>query len=199
MALLLFGVVLPSIALYQAANGVDGLTEEVNSENEFKNMIDNYDEMRSLLANANDYAFISLVFVESSNQKTMINKQVMKVAIINIGFAVISIGMMMIILGINDGGASGKGGFGDIVFDFRTGSTGIVVFVIGATMATLGAVMKNEYQTAGVPGYGAVLKGGGELEATKKLFTLCGEIHKGEPNEIPTCFYDEFKNNFLRE
>jgi len=35
----------------------------------------------------------------------MVNKQIMKVSIIQIGFAVISIGMMLIILGINGGGA----------------------------------------------------------------------------------------------
>ena len=70
-----------------------------------------------------------------------------------IGFAVISVGMMLIVLGINDGGAAAGAHVASIQFDFKTGSTGVVVFVVGALMATAGGVLKNDYSTVPIPSF----------------------------------------------
>jgi hypothetical protein len=58
---------------------------------------------------------------------------------------------MFIVLGINDGGAQVTGGTDEIKFDFKTGSTGVLVFVVGALMATVGGVLKNDYSTVPIP------------------------------------------------
>jgi hypothetical protein len=119
-------------------------------------LVSNFSESKKYLLSANDYALYSLLYVEHANQKTMINKQVMKSTVVHIGFAVISVGMMLIILGIKeDVGSSTEAsveGHG-IKFDFKTGSTGVAMFCVGAIMATIGGVLKNDYQTSEIPKY----------------------------------------------
>lgn len=83
----------------------------------------------------------------------MINKQVMKTSIINIGFAVMSIGLMLLVLGIESGGAEASAAVNELEFNLKTGSTGVAIFVVGAIMATLGGVLKNDYQTSQIPNY----------------------------------------------
>ncbi len=61
--------------------------------------------------------------------------------------------MMLSLLGIKDGGLVGSGEAAGIKFDFKTGSTGVAMFVVGALMATIGGVLKNDYQTSLIPDY----------------------------------------------
>ncbi len=86
----------------------------------------------------------------------MLNKQSMKLTIIHIGLAVISVGMMFIILGINDGGGEGGVKLSGIDFNFKTVSSGLAIFIAGALMAS-GALINNIYTTAAVPGYVQIL------------------------------------------
>lgn len=80
---------------------------KINNIDTSQELQHNYDALKGNLVSANDYVLYSLMFVEQSNQRTMLNKQSMKLTIIHIGLAVISVGMMFIILGINDGGGEG--------------------------------------------------------------------------------------------
>ncbi|MCJ1958667.1 hypothetical protein MUB10_27560, partial [Klebsiella variicola] len=72
----------------------------------------------------------------------------MKLTIIHIGLAVISVGMMFIILGINDGGGEGGVKLSGIDFNFKTVSSGLAIFIAGALMASGGALINNIYTTA---------------------------------------------------
>ncbi|GLS96525.1 hypothetical protein GCM10007918_38170 [Piscinibacter gummiphilus] len=104
---------------------------------------------------AHDYAMAALIFVETSNRAVMVSKQQMKLAVMHIGFAVISIGLMLIALGIDAGGIDVTGQSPDSKYSvsLKVASTGVLVFVIGAGMATIGGIMKTEYQTLSTPSF----------------------------------------------
>lgn len=155
-SIVLFGVVFPVYVLFQAYQGIAALKDDVSYKTSTTELVSEFSDVSKKMDSANDYALFSLMYVEHANQKTMINKQIMKAAIVHTGFAVISIGMMLIILGINDGGLEGTAEANSLKFDFKTGSTGVGVFVIGALMATAGGVLKNDYSTSKIPMYGEV-------------------------------------------
>ena len=120
----------------------------------------------------------------------MINKQIMKVTIMQIGFAVISVGMMFIVLGINDGGASGGAEVSGFKFDFKSGSTGVVVFVVGALMATAGGVLKNDYNTVPIPEFVYLST---HPEYTKSINAYI-ECKKFSEDKFRDCFIGVFQN-----
>ncbi|MDH5668829.1 MAG: hypothetical protein OEY86_12530 [Nitrospira sp.] len=155
-AIIVFGVVFPSLVIFQAYAGISSLRDNVAYQTTGNSLIDNFQSAKKHISSANDYALFSLLYVEHANQKTMINKQVMKVSIVHIGFAVISVGLMLIILGIQEGGVEGGIDVQGLKFDFKTGSTGVAMFCIGAIMATVGGVLKNDYQTSEIPKYETV-------------------------------------------
>ena len=193
IAVLLFGVVFPLVVLVQAYQGIASLNNNVGYNTTVEDLVGHFSKTKSSLSTENDYALFSLLYVEHANQKTMINKQIMKVAIVHIGFAVISIGMMLIILGINDSGMEGKASANGIDFDFKTGSTGVAVFVIGAIMSTAGGVLKNDYQTSEIPMYSGTIKSsskGAKYNEIVNAYQVCEE-----QTETPTkdCFMQIFK------
>jgi hypothetical protein len=153
LAVVLLGIVVPIIVLAQAYTGLATLGDTVGRPAYQTAPAETLKGVQPLLRGANDYALFSVMSAEHTNQVVVTNKQVMKIAIMQIGFAVISLGLMLVILGINDGGGEGAAALVDLKFDFKTGSTGVVVFVVGAAMATAGGVLKNEYTTVPLPGY----------------------------------------------
>lgn len=193
VAVIIFGVIFPVLILFQAYIGIHSLRDDVAYKTSMSDLISNLAKSKEYLLNANDYALYSLLYVEHANQKTMINKQVMKSTVVHIGFAVISIGMMLIILGIKEEGTSDTKAAIDahgIKFDFKTGSTGVAMFCVGAIMATIGGVLKNNYQTSAIPSYETVdqhvlpSKYKKSIEAYKACST------KGE--DFETCFSQLF-------
>lgn len=156
IASIVFGIFLPVLILFQAYSGMASLKDDVVYNVTTSDLAMNLGEAKENLDNPNDYALFSLLYVEHANQKTMINKQILKTSVMHIGFAVISIGMMLIILGIEQGGVEGAFSSQGVSFDFKTGSTGVAVFCVGALMATIGGVLKNEYTTSTIPSFGEV-------------------------------------------
>lgn len=155
VAVFLFGIVFPCVVLIQAYSSVCSLREDIKYTTKLDDLPKYVNNAHSTSWSTNDYLLFSLLYVEHANQKTMINKQVMKTSIVLIGFGVISVGMMLILLGIEVGGLNGVFGIGDIKFNVVTGSTGVGVFVLGAIVATLGGVLKNDYQTSSIPPFGS--------------------------------------------
>lgn len=70
-------------------------------------------------------------------------------------FSVASVGIMFILLGVNDGGAELSAETAGTKIDFKTASTGLAAFLIGAGMAYGAGMIPNEYKTVGVPTYGS--------------------------------------------
>jgi len=191
LGILIFGIVFPVIILFQSYMGISSLRDDVSYKTTMDDLVVNLSGAKNHLASANDYALYSLLYVEHANQKTMINKQVMKTTIVNIGFAVISVGMMLIILGIKEEGVSGaeaKVQAHGINFDFKTGSTGVAMFCVGAIMATIGGVLKNDYQTSEIPKYESVAPVDPSYDKSINAYQACSS--QGESFE--TCFTQIF-------
>lgn len=150
-AIIALGVVIPLIVLFQAYIGLQNLAREVRQEENMATLVENFSSVRKQSLTSDDYLLFSLMYSEHANQKTMINKQILKVSIMQLGFAVISVGMMFIVLGIRDGGADGGGGVAGYTFNFKVGSTGVLMILLGSAMATAGAVFRNEYKVVPIP------------------------------------------------
>ena len=149
---LMLGVIVPAIILFQSMMGLSALSASIK-EADNGDLISLTGKLKSLHPTGNDYSFVSLINSERANKKVMISKQIMKVSVMQIGFAVISLGMMLIVLGINDGGIDTRGNYQGMSFDLKTGSSGIVIFLVGAGMASAGGILKNDYSTVQIPQY----------------------------------------------
>lgn len=171
MTLLCFGIIVPVVLLIQAYSSTSSLAEDVKYSSNFNDLHVSINIAKKQKWDVNDYALYSLLYTEQANLKTMLNKQQMKISIVCIGFAVISIGLMMIILGITASEGveiNAKAKLLEFEFDLKTSSVGAAIFVIGAIMATLGGVLKNEYQTSSIPSYSSSGKDFGVSEKEVK-------------------------------
>ncbi|MFT4503162.1 hypothetical protein [Caballeronia sp. 15711] len=164
---LFFGVILPVVVLFQAYMTLYAMPKTIPGHE--MDVVQTFGDVKKLASDsniANDYALFAMLFAEQSNKQAIVNKQLLKVVIIQVGFAVISVGLMFIILGISDGGATFGGKGGGISVDLKTGSTGLVTFVIGAAMAAGGALIPNEYTTVGAPDFAQIV-GDTEIHTTQ--------------------------------
>ena len=193
------GVIAPVFILVMTYFQIASTSDSLNGT---KTTADVIAEFKSLedIGNGNDYQLLSLMLVEYGNIKTVQNKQRMKVAVIYIGFAVISIGLAVFVLGFKEPAAGPAdqhanniaGSAAGVSIDVKTSSTGVLVFVVGAVMATVGGILPNTYQGSGIPGYihttGAVAL---TPEIEQMLATLNDShiaFNKCQQTKIPNCF-----------
>jgi len=195
-SIVIFGVIFPVYVLFQAYQGVAGLQNNVSYNKTLTQLVADFADAKKNIDSVNDYALFSLMYVEHGNQKTMINKQTMKAAIVHIGFAVMSIGMMLLILGINNGGIEGSAGTENLKFDFKTGSTGIAVFVIGSVMATVGGILKNEYSSSTIPMY----EGAGNEQYAKSVnaYKSCFTSKSENPEKCFAGIFEQINRSNLK-
>ncbi|MEL6487498.1 MAG: hypothetical protein AAFQ13_10200 [Pseudomonadota bacterium] len=196
-AVAIFGIIVPIAILFQAYLGLSELRSDVSKHLTEQTTSEEYKQVRPLLQGANDYAFYNLLYSEKTNLAVVTNKQVMKVTVIQIGFAAISLGLMFVMLGVNDGGAEGAVEGSGIKVDFKTSSTGAVVFVVGALMATAGGVLKNEYVTVPIPGY--IDRGDGVNQQAHIQALEIYEDCRSQPKIKYECFYKHFASEFALE
>jgi hypothetical protein len=176
---LVLGLIIPATLLSNVITSVSTLNEQITHKEGFKQVVEHFKSVKQDLETSNDYALISMLAAENANQKTMINKQAMKVAVIQIGFSVISIGLLFVVLGFNDGGVTAVGGDGNINFNIKTGSTGLAAIIVGASMATMGGVLKNEYKTVQVPMYSGTFSAEDmALSSCEELFNILVGVQK---------------------
>lgn len=191
IAILGLGIIFPAFTLLQAYAGLSNLREKVMAESDNVKLVQIYQEFKKNARSADDFRMFALLFTENANQKTMINKQVMKVSIMQIGFSVMSLGLMFVVLGINDGGANATGSFMGVQIDIKKASTGVLVFLIGAGMATAGGVLKNDYSTVKIPMFGDDVAGK-VIERDRRTvaaFNACKE----QGGNAEKCFYQIFE------
>lgn len=192
-AIVLLGVLIPIIVLVQAYAGLDKLTSEVRQEGTTASLVETFKAVKHQASAPDDYRLFSLLYSEHANQKTMINKQVLKVSIMQIGFAVVSVGMMFIVLGIRDGGATGTAEGGGLSFNFKVGSTGVLMILVGAAMSTAGGVLRNEYNTVPIPLFGGsagVPEAEGQLAQSIEAYKTC---KREAGDEKDKCFINLFE------
>ncbi len=157
IAVVMFGVLMPVFLLVTAYSNLQVVSEKLYPTESERALLEGFAPLKEVFTSANDYILYSLMYVEQSNQKTMLNKQAMKLTIIHIGFAVMCLGIMFVVLGINDGGAEAGAPLAGGLINIKTASTGFAIFFSGAVMASGGALLNNHYATAAVPGYIQVL------------------------------------------
>jgi hypothetical protein len=203
-AIIVFGLVLPALVFWHAYLGFNLLSDNFNRQSKPVDIAQIFASMKAshslVEGEADDYAMLSFMYSEQSSRSLLINKQLLKVVVMQMGFAVASVGLMFIVLGIRDGGADSSIEAQGVKFDFKTGSTGLVTFIIGAAMVAAAGIIYNEYTGVGYPQYiqTANSKTGispdiqaelSQLGLTKKVAILC----RLKPNP-DACFAKSFAN-----
>lgn len=176
IAVVVLGVLFPVLILAQASLGLASLARNIDRSLNQDEVVEVFKKVQPAVKTANDYALYSEMFAENVNQTIITNKQIIKVVVIEIGFAAMSLGLMFVLLGVNDGGGEGGVSWGEARIDFKTASTGALVFLVGAVMATAGGVLKNDYKTVPLPQYIALDGSSGpsaEETSTLEAFRKC--------------------------
>ncbi|GAB2923013.1 hypothetical protein [Rheinheimera gaetbuli] len=199
LAGIILGIFIPVFLLFNVIENINNLQNSVKNDNS-DNIINSFRDVKPLLNTANDYALYSVIIAEQANQKTMINKQVMKVAVIQIGFSVISIGLLFVVLGFNDGGFEAFGSGAGFSFDVKTGASGLAAIIIGASMSTLGGVLKNEYWTVKPPDYIVEYS----MPASESILKNCKKIFINLPKDdfpekVSVCVHGQTLNLLKKE
>ncbi len=190
----LFGIILPLISILLVFIGNALLLIDLRYDVTLNDLTTNAAKFKEENPNGNDYALFSLLYIEHANQKIMVNKQTIKLSVILIGVAVISIGIMMIILNINVGGMEGHVKVNGFKFGFNTATTGVAFFIVGVLMIIIPGLIKHEYQTASVPTY-RYTEIQTQFSQSLKAYSECKE--KGD--EFPYCFTNKFEQINYKE
>ncbi|MCF2845816.1 hypothetical protein NH514_00305 [Pseudoalteromonas sp. ACER1] len=150
----IFGLIIPGILTFNVMGNLAQLEQSINSKQDLEKVASIYRTLKEEVEVQNQYALASYLFSSAINQNTLINKQIMKTVAIHIGFSVISFGVLFIILGINQGSISASGTFANSTsIDFKSGSMGVGVILIGGVMVTTAAIHTNEYTGVSIPAY----------------------------------------------
>lgn len=147
-----FGVLVPLGLLVQAYMAMAYLGEVIRESSGYP-LVRQMRELQPHLRTPDDYRLASQVLAESANQRAMVNKQAMKVSAMHVGFATISLGIMMILLGVKGEEQAGVKVLSAAI-DFRKVSTGALIFSVGAAITAAAALLPNYYSTVGMPVFG---------------------------------------------
>ena len=188
-AFLVLGLLLPAVLLFQAHQAMGRMSEVTADGNDIASIVKSLPASVQSLKSQNDYALLSIAMIEASNQRTMLTKQRMKMSVMHIGFAVISLGLMMLVMGLEAGGIDVAGGSPDkLSFNLKTTSTALTAVLLGAAMSTAGALVPNPYTTVSVPSY-APLTDATVDERLQKLQTLAAQCSTEAPKtQLAICF-----------
>lgn len=169
-AVLFLGLLLPAVLLFQAHQAMGRMSEIASDGNDIASVLKSLPAGVQQLRSQNDYAILSIAIMEASNQRTMQVKQRMKMSVMHIGFAVVSLGLMMLVLGLEAGGVDITTGQSpqSLALNLKTTSTAVTAIVLGASMAAAGALIPNPYTTVSVPSYAPVAN----LAADERLLKL---------------------------
>ena len=144
-AAIIFGLALPEAIMYQAYSAMEQLIETLRSADGFP-LLDKFSTIRPHLTRPEDYMLASQIVAESASQRTMINKQVMKASAMHVGFATMSLGLMLVLLGFKEY-QQAQVSAGGITVDLRRVTSGALVFLAGSAMTAAAALTPNEYRT----------------------------------------------------
>lgn len=195
LAILFLGFIFPIALIFQSYIGMQTLTSDFKTTSKNEGAVSEVQQLKKLITTSNDYNFASLVFLENKNFEVMKRKQIMKVTVIQLGYAMMSIGLMLIMLGFEDKEHALSGGWDSFKLDFKTGSTGALVIVIGAVMATLGGVLKNDYGNNAIPPYKTYQESTRNDEVTS-IYNGCIEMNK-QNSGAAECFINSYKLSFI--
>jgi hypothetical protein len=179
LAMLLFGLVLPLVLAFRADARMDFAQDVITRAAEGSFIMKVFSETPEKFKNGNDYAMVALADSERANLVITVNKQIMKLVVIYLGFSVMSFAMMFIVLGFTDAPVAVAGEGAGLKLDFKFGSIGAAVFVVGAAMSAGGGLIPNEYRTVGVPAFIALTKQQGALDPLAVCNLIPDEVERG--------------------
>ena len=152
------GIVIPLTLMAQAHTAIKDLDEHLSVSAQLSDIGKSLPASVLKFESGNDYAMYSLAMIEASNFRGLVNKQRMKVAVIHIGFAIASVGLLFIVLGFDQGGVEVIGAMeSNASVNIKVAGSGLAVFVLGAGLAAAGGLLPNHYTTAGMPDYVAFI------------------------------------------
>lgn len=152
-AILIFGLFFPLFIALGVSGRIEHAEQFVVKATNNSYIMEQFEKHPDRFRSGNDYALIALADSERANLAVMINKQVMKLVVVYMGFAVMSFAMMFIVLGFTDAPVSASGTVSGMAFSLQFGSIGAAVFVLGAAMAAGGGLLRNDYRTVGLPAF----------------------------------------------
>lgn len=151
IAIVLFGLLLPLFIALRVDVRIESAEKFVTQAASDSFIISQFEKSPEKFKTPNDYALVALADSERANLAVMLNKQVMKLVVVYMGFAVMSFAMMFIVLGFTDAPVKASGSGAGFSLDLQFGSIGAAVFVLGAAMAAGGGLLRNEFRTVGLP------------------------------------------------
>lgn len=150
------GVIFPVFMLGASAYNLYQTSNQFKEMSQQQLSIKELNELKNIMKSPYDYGIISIIYMEKQAHKIFIHKQTMKIASMYIGYAVLSVGVMMLFLGIETKKQNDiNGNFMGLTFNIKSGSGGIIIFLLGASMIIIPGSINNKYQTPGIPGYGS--------------------------------------------
>lgn len=156
LVFLLTGVIFPVFMLGASAYNLYQTSNQFKEMSQQQISVKELSELKSMMTSPYDYGITSIIYMEKQAHKIFIHKQIMKIASMYIGYAVLSIGVMMLFLGIETKSQNDiNGNFMGLTFNIKSGSGGIIVFLLGAIMIIIPGSINNKYQTPGIPAFGA--------------------------------------------
>ena len=155
LAIPILGLLVPIVLLFQAYLSMSRLDQAITKDNEIGNIAKSLPEVIRRFDSPNDYAILAVGYLEASNALAVVNRQRAKVAAMHIGFAVISLGLLLILTGVETGGidVAGEAPVSKTPLRLQISSTGVAIFVLGSVMSGAAALMPSHYQTVSVPSF----------------------------------------------
>lgn len=148
-ALLLFGLLLPTLLLWSAYGAISNLKTNAASAADLREVVKALPQPVQTFRQGNDYSLLFAVFADIGEYRQMVNRMQMKTAVMHVGFAIACVGLLLMVLGIDAGplelGAGTKEAF---VLNMKAASSGIAVFVLGAGLAGAAGLMPMQHQAA---------------------------------------------------
>lgn len=178
---IVFGLLVPLSLLIQAYVAMTYLGDVIQESSGYP-LIKQMQGLQPQLRTPDDYRLVSQVLAESANQRTMINKQAMKISAMNVGFATISLGIMLILLGVK-GEEQMSATVLSATIDFRKVSTGALIFSVGAAITSAAALLPNQYSTVGMPAF----SGSPVVPVELTDEQICARTFDGDPSMLKQC------------
>lgn len=187
---LVFGIAIPVWQLVEAHASISLLGETLKKLDGYP-LIAEFRALQPSLSKVDDYRLASQVIAESASQRAMVNKQVMKATAMQIGVATMSVGLMLVLLGVRERHSISVK-FAGFALDLPQVTTGAMVFVAGGAIAGAAALMPNSYRTVGLPWYGndaqamaTVISGQSQTALTGEA--ACRAHFAAKPDELANC------------
>lgn len=193
---ILTGVIFPVFMLCASAYNLHQTSVQFKELSNKQLSLAELNELKNMMKTPYDYGTFSTIYMEKQTHDIFVNKQTMKIAAMYIGYAVLSVGIMMLFLGIETKEQQDiNGNFMGLTFNIKSGSAGVIIFLFGAIMVIIPGSINNKYQTPGFPAYSsATSQDSGKLR--KSILYLYQKCNEQQSIPKDQCFTQSINKSF---